>query len=76
MPHKQTVERAVVLALLAEPRWCHAALEVKLHDIPPLDISDALEHLQDTGVVTLDGEQVLSASACARHLDALGLIAV
>lgn len=32
--------------------------------------------LEDTGVVTIEGEQVLSASACARHLDALGLIAI
>ena len=45
MPHKQTIERAVVLALLAEPRWSRAGLEVKLHDISPLDIADALAHL-------------------------------
>jgi hypothetical protein len=74
MSQDQTVERAIVLQVLAQPR-SRAALEAQLRDIPPQDIDDALERLQAAGVVTVDGEQV-SASPCARHLDALDLIAV
>jgi len=75
MTHDQTTERAVVLQLLAEPRWSRAGLEAKLHDISSLDIRDGLARLAAEGVVIQDGETV-TASRCARRLDALELIAI
>lgn len=74
--HARHTERSLVLMILNHPERClRAELEAELHDIDPLAVSDALETLETEGVVILDGEQV-SASRCARHLDALGLIAV
>lgn len=74
--HDRRTERSLVLTVLDHPKRCsRAELETKLHDIEPLLVCNALAHLQAEGVVILDGEAV-RASRCARHLDALGLIAV
>jgi DNA-binding HxlR family transcriptional regulator len=71
-------ERAVALQVLRNDhpeRWSRSELERAIPDIEPVMIDEALEHLAAAGVVVLDGESV-RASGCARHLDALGLIAV
>jgi hypothetical protein len=56
-------------------RWSHAELERELYDIEPAVIRAALERLRDQGVVGLEGEQAW-ATACTRHLDALGMICI
>ena len=71
-------ERTIVLRLLREnltESRQRVALECAASDIEPLIVNDALAQLEAEGVVILDGEQVW-ASACARHQDALGLIAL
>ena len=55
--------------------WSRVEIETQLSDLSPLQISDALAHLEAEGVVLLDGEHV-ECSRCARHLDALGMIAI
>ena len=76
--HRSRVERAIVLQLLDSDhaeRWSRAELEIELHDVEALAISDALEHLKTVGVLDLDGERV-GASRCARHLDRLAIVAI
>jgi hypothetical protein len=68
----------VVLQLLRDdhaPRWSHGELERELYDVDPKAIGVALERLLEHGVVHAEGERVW-ASACARHLDALGFICI
>ena len=77
LEHDRT-QRPVVLQLLRDdhdPKWTRVELDKKLDDIDPDAITIALERLQEQGVVHADGEQ-LAASPCARHLDALGFIAI
>jgi hypothetical protein len=71
-------ERAVVLQVLRHDhaeRWSRAELERELDDIPLLAIDRAVVSLAKNEVVRACGNTV-SASLCARHLDALGLISV
>jgi DNA-binding HxlR family transcriptional regulator len=71
-------QRAIVLQVLRDDhpeKWMRVELEQSASDIEPLTVSDALAKLETEGVVILDGETV-TASRCARHLDALGLIGV
>jgi hypothetical protein len=71
-------QRALVLQLLRDDhveRWARAELERGADDLDALTISDALALLEADGVVVLDGESV-SASRCARRLDALGLVGI
>lgn len=74
----EIAERAIVLQVLRDDRperWSRAELEREIFDIAPLAISDALERLREEGVVHLSGELVW-ASRCARHLDALGMVSI
>jgi uncharacterized protein (DUF1786 family) len=74
--HDRRTERSLVLSVLDHPEWCsRSELEIELHDIDPLTVSDALAKLEAEGVVILDGEDV-QASQCSRHLNALGLISI
>jgi hypothetical protein len=68
----------VVLQLLRNDhalRWTRGELERELYDVDPKAIGVALERLREQGVVHGDGERVW-ASACARHLDAMGFICI
>lgn len=68
-------QRAVVLQVLRDDhpeRWTGVELE---RSIEPEAVRAALALLTVEGVVVVDGEMV-TASPCARHLDALGLIGV
>ena len=68
----------VVLQVLREDHplpWTRAEIERELHDVDDEAIGVALERLHEQGVVNVDGEQI-SASACARHLDALGFVCI
>jgi Elongation factor SelB, winged helix len=72
------VERAVVLQALRDDhaaRWSRAELASQIPDFAPAVFAAALERLEHAGVVRLDGSRV-SASAAARRLDELELIAV
>ncbi len=74
----EIAERAIVLQVLRddrEERWSRAELESEIYDIEPVAIAEALERLCEVGVVRLSGELVW-ASHCARHLDALGMISI
>jgi hypothetical protein len=55
--------------------WTHEEIERNLADIDPDAIGIALERLHEQGVVNIEGKQI-TASACARHLDALGFIGI
>ena len=68
------VQRAVVLQVLREDHpqwWTRAELE---RDLEPMALTGALAKLAADDVIQVDDERV-RASRCARHLDALGLIA-
>jgi hypothetical protein len=68
----------VVLQLLRDdhaPRWSRGELERELYDLAPEAIAVALERLREQDVAHSEGERVW-ASACARHLDALGFICI
>jgi len=68
----------VVLQLLRDDhalRWSRGELERELYDVDSKAIGVALERLREQGVVNGDGERVW-ASACARHLDAMGFICI
>jgi hypothetical protein len=71
-------QRAIVQQVLRNDhreRWSRQQLERTLADITPEAISDAIVRLEASGVIhCLD--EFIGASRCARHLDALGLIAV
>jgi DNA-binding transcriptional ArsR family regulator len=68
----------VVLQLLRDDHplhWSRGELERELYDIDPAAIGIALERLREQGVVRAEDERMW-ASACARHLDALGFICI
>ena len=68
----------LVLQLLRDdhdPKWTRVELTKELDDLDPDAIAVALERLREQGVAHAEGEQ-LTASACARHLDALGFISI
>ncbi len=72
--------RAIMLQLLQPPEdhagwWTPAELHEQISDIGPAIVDAELARLAGLGVVVVDGERV-KASACARCLDALGLIGV
>lgn len=76
--HADTVtERLLVLQVLEQPERSRSLveLEVALSDIEPIAISDALSCLEAEDVLFACGELVW-ASPCVRHLDALGLISL
>ncbi|MHB1809010.1 MAG: hypothetical protein ACYCU0_06905 [Solirubrobacteraceae bacterium] len=71
-------ERAVLFQLLGnehEERWELSELEAVLSDLPGCAIAVAIERLARHGVI-VRGEDHVAASACARHLDALGMVAL
>jgi DNA-binding HxlR family transcriptional regulator len=58
-----------------EQPWTLAELEHELADVDPDAIVVALARLEEQGVVLREGEHI-SASPCARHLNALGFICI
>ncbi len=70
--------RAIILQVLRsdhEVRWTPADLRYEISDLQPEALGGALERLRREGVVVPRGKSVV-ASRCARHLDALGMVAV
>jgi hypothetical protein len=77
-PTQCAVQQGVVLELLSHDRpyaLPRAELERRLREINPALIGEALSCLRAMEVVRLDGDAV-SASRCARHLFALGMVTV
>jgi hypothetical protein len=75
---EEDTQCVVVLQVLREDhelRWSRRELERELHDVDPAAIGVALERLREQGVVHVEAELVW-ASTCARHLDALGFIGI
>ncbi len=71
-------QRLVVLQLLRDDHalhWSRGELGRELYDVDPEAIGVALERLCEQGVVHNEGELV-RASPCARHMDALGCICI
>jgi predicted transcriptional regulator len=58
-----------------EQPWTLVEIEHELADVDPDAIVVAIARLEEQGVVVRQGEQI-SASPCARHLDALGFICI
>lgn len=74
--HDWRTERTVVLMVLDKSGQCSLAqLHADLRDIDQEKVGRALIGLEARGVVIMEGDLVW-ASKCARHLDALDLIAV
>ena len=72
------VERAIVLQVLRDDhdhRWSRSELETEIARVEPLDMSDALARLQESGIVYISRESVWASRATER-LDELGLIAI
>jgi hypothetical protein len=74
----RTAQRAIVLQLIRDDhpvQWTLAELEKRISDIPQQALLAALLHLAIEEALIFDHESV-RASPCARHLDALELIAI
>jgi hypothetical protein len=75
---EQGTQHVIVLQVLRDDhpdRWTLTELASEADHIDPAAIATALARLGDQGVVERDDEE-LWASPCARHIDALGLIAI
>ena len=71
-------QHVIVLQVLRDDHlgpWTRAELEQDSPDLDLRAVRDGLARLAAEGVVILDREHV-EASRCARHLDALGLVAI
>jgi hypothetical protein len=73
-------QRAIILQVLRDDhpeRWTRAELERQLPDFPPEEVEAAVEDLAAEGVLWInDDDGTVSASLCARTLDALGLVSI
>lgn len=71
-------QHVIVLQVLRDDHpewWTRAELEQESPDLDPRAIREGLARLVAEGVVILDGETI-TASRCARPIDALELIAI
>jgi hypothetical protein len=75
-PEHREVERAIVVRLLPRHYERHANLRAALKHIEPPRLGAALERLQQHGVVDTLTADAIRLSACAQHLDDLGLIGI
>ncbi len=75
---EEQAERAITLQVLRDDhpeQWTRTELEAEVFDIDAQVVGDALTRLEAVGVVILEGKHV-QASACARRMDALGLVSI
>lgn len=73
-PEDREVERAIFVRLLPRHYERRTSLQAALKHIEPLRSQTALERLQQQGVVDTLTADSIRLSACAQHLDDLGLI--
>jgi hypothetical protein len=72
-------QRAIVLQVLRDDhpeRWTRAELERELSDFLAEEVEAAIEDLAAEGVLAVGEDETVSASLCARTLDALGLVSI
>jgi hypothetical protein len=72
------LDRAILSELLSsdhDPLWFRAELEREIASAEPVALLAALDRLQEAGAVRVSGELVC-ASRCVLHLDALGVLAI
>jgi hypothetical protein len=72
--HDLSIERVVLGQFLAEPRWSHAGLKVKLEHIDAGAVDGALVGLLLEGLIARDGAQTWLLAPAVRHLAVLGLL--
>ena len=75
---RQRIECSIVLHLLDRDHplpWEIHELEAAVSDVESLAVRHSVGELEGYGVAVVNDQQV-QASACAQHLDTLGLIAV
>jgi hypothetical protein len=75
-PENREVERAIIIRLLPRHYERHASLRAALAHIEPNELAAALERLQQQGVVETLTADSIRLSACAQHLDDVGLIGI
>jgi hypothetical protein len=71
-------ERVVILQVLRDDhaqRWSRGELQRELYDVEPAAIDAALKHLEELGIVCVEGEEAW-ASLGTRHMDTLGMIGI
>ncbi len=77
-PENREVDRAILMRLLPRHYERRTSLQAALKHIDPPELEAALERLQQQGVVdtlTPDSDSI-RLSACAQHLEDLGLIGI
>jgi hypothetical protein len=75
-PEDREVERAIVVRLLRRHYERRSSLQAALKHIEPSALEEALERLQQHGVVDALTTDAIHVSPCAQHLDDLGLAGV
>jgi hypothetical protein len=78
-PEEWMIKRAIVLQVLRNDhpeQWTRAELERQLSDFPREGVEVAIEDLAAEGVVTINDDETIQASLCARTLDALELVSI
>ena len=73
-------QRAIILQVLSDDHpepWTRAELGRQLSDFLPEEVEAAIEDLAAEGVLSInDDDETVSASLCARKLDALGMVSI
>jgi hypothetical protein len=72
-------QRAIVLQVLRDDhpeRWTRTELERQLPDFLPEEVEAAVEDLAAEGVLSINDDETIRASLCARTLDTLGLVSI
>lgn len=75
-PEHREVERAIVVRLLPRHYERHTSLQAALKRVERSELDAAVERLREHGVVDTLTADSIRVSACAQHLDDLGLIGV
>jgi hypothetical protein len=75
-PKDREIERAIIIRLLPRHYERHTSLQAALAHIEPTRLQAALERLQQQGVVETLTADSIRLSACAQHLDDVGLIGI
>jgi DNA-binding transcriptional ArsR family regulator len=75
-PEDREVERAIVVRLLPRHYERRSSLQAALKHIEPSELEAALARLREHGVVDALTADSIRVSACAQHLDDLGLVGI
>jgi hypothetical protein len=75
-PESREVDRAIIVRLLPRHYARRTSVQTALKHIEPSQLGSALERLQQCGLVEALSADAIRVSACAQHLDDLGLIGI